>query len=157
ADTERDKPLFLQLYNMHENGKSDLHEIFGSGPPQSLTVAKRRLYANILKCLRSLHDDMSVDVIIQNHLSEVEILYNHSLSEQSLPVLLKAYDLANKHEKFGLLLQVLDWERKLNIVLDSSDRTIAEIAGEEQFVLNKLIQIRQLENIYSHAKSQKKL
>src|SRR5690606_27772313 len=132
-------------------------EVFGSGSPQSLTIAKRRLYANILKSLRTSHDDMSVDVTIQNLLSEVEILYNHSLSEQSLPVLLKAYDLANKHEKFGLLLQVLDWERKLNIVLDNSNRTIAEIAGEEQRVLNKLVQIRQLENIYSHAKNLKKL
>src|SRR5690606_38109804 len=84
---------------------------------QALTLAKRRLYGNILKALRALHDDISADTLIQNQLSEVEILYNYNLPDQALLVLRKAHELAVRHEKFGLLLQTLRRERRLHIVL----------------------------------------
>ncbi len=156
-EDEEKRPFFLQLYHLYKEGKSEQSKIFKQYGPQVLTTTKRRLYDNILKTLRSFHHDISVDAIIQNHLLEIEILYNHSLPEQSLFILKKAHDLAIRYEKFGLLLQILDWERKLNIVLVHPERSLNEIVVEEEEVHNKLVQTRSLENIYSKAKDLKKL
>src|SRR5690606_38523424 len=103
-----ERPLFLQLYLSHEKGKDDLDKFFNRDSPQALTLTNRMLYGNILKALRALHDDISADTLIQNQLSEVEILYNHNLPDQALLVLRRAHGLAVRHEKFGLLLQTLE-------------------------------------------------
>jgi len=109
-----------------------------------------------MKSLRIFHQETSVEIIIQNHLSEIEILYNRSLPEQSLYILNKAYHLAAGFEKFGLLLQILEWEGKLNIIMDNPPRSIEAIAKEEREVLRKLTQITELEHIYNTARKMKK-
>lgn len=139
---------FWLLFAAIRSGKSQLPNLELNH--RALTSAKRLLYDNLLKSLRLLHENASVDISIQNLLTNVELLYNHSLAEQARLVLQKAYTLAVKHEKFGLHIQALDWEKRLNIVLTHNTRTIDALMEEERSVIEKMMQMKNLESIYSH-------
>lgn len=144
-----DKPSnFWLLYEAIKAGKSQLPNI--KLEARSITSGKRLLYDNLLKSLRSLHENASVDISIQNLLTNVELLYNHSLAEQARLMLHKAYTLAVKHEKFGLHIQALDWEKRLNIVITQNTRSIDVLMEEERAVIEKMLQMKNLESIYSH-------
>jgi len=151
-----DAPMFYQLYNKIILGKSQLPKSLSENNTRALTSAKRRLYDNVMKGLRALHDSFSVDIIIQNRLTEIELLYNHSLPEQGLILIRKAHELASLHEKFGLLLQILEWEKRLNIVMAEHSRSMDEIAKEEKEVLKKMNQVLVLESLYSKINIYKK-
>ncbi|MBL7706138.1 MAG: hypothetical protein JNM21_11395 [Taibaiella sp.] len=145
---------FWVLYESIRSGKSQLPNLEMDARAQ--TSGKRLLYENLLKSLRSLHDNASIDISIQNLLTNVELLYNHGLANQAKLMLHKAYTLALKYEKFGLHIQVLDWEKRLNIVLTQNTRTIEVLMEEERAVLEKMMQMKNLENIYSHILSLKR-
>lgn len=152
----KEDALYVALYEKIQNAKSgtinDSSEISGR-----VKIDKKRfLYKTILKHLKQMHPKSSPDVIIQNYLAEVEILYNHSLADQAMRLLTKAKELANKHEKFGLYLQVLQWEQRLNIVLAQPVRSIADIRNEEGAVLEKNAQINLLLGFYSQVMLLKK-
>ncbi len=154
--TKKESANYLQLFHTITNSKSVDSDLHLNTALQTRTNAAKRLYANILKGLLMFHQDSSVDITIQSLLSEVEILYGLALPGQSHTLLLKAYKLAVAHEKFGLLLHILQWERRINIVLDKPYRPVESIAEEEQEVLEKITQITYLENIYSKARQLKK-
>lgn len=148
AEQSDDPANFWLLFESIRSGKSQVPNL--KSDKRALTSAKRLLYENLLKSLRSLHENASVDISIQNLLTNVELLYNHSLAEQARLVLHKAYILAVKHEKFGLHIQALDWEKRLNIVLTHNTRTIEALMEEERSVIEKMMQMKNLESIYSH-------
>lgn len=150
--SEKD-PLYLRLFQHlqnHENEHSDLDAL------PELTTIKKRLFKNILKSLRVFHQDKSIEINIQNCLSDIEILYSLSLPRQSYYLFQRAYEQAASNEKFALLLQLLEWEKKLNLVLDSPSRTVMEIAREERSILKQLTQLIELENLFSSMKSLKR-
>lgn len=142
--------LFYQLYSIYESGKSELYKNNLPVEATSVTSAKRRLYHNLLRTLRDMNEDSSTDIFIQNKLTNVELLYNHSLPEQSVLELNKAYREAQKFEKFGLMLQLLEWEKRLNIVLPTPTRSLSEIKKEEREILKKFSQQLDMESMYSH-------
>ncbi len=146
---------YIDLFrDLQREKELDTFKQFGS--LQAQAKAKKRLYDNILKGIRNHHDKKSVDIIIQNILSEIEILHDLGLPEQARYMLHKGYLLAHKFEKHGLLLQILGWEGKLNIVLDQPTRSMERIIAEEQEVLSKLSQIMLLKSIYNKFKELKR-
>lgn len=151
-----EEPMYQKLFATLSKDKSELPEIWEGSSPQVYTTAKKQLFSNLLRSLRIYHQDKSPEIIIQNQLSEVEILYHLNLAQQSLIILNKARKMAREHEKFGLLLQILDWERRLGIALDSHQRLANEIQKEERDVLKKLSQIMDIESVYAHARNLKK-
>lgn len=152
----KDDSLYMQLFRRYQKSESIVPKNFPGLSDKSLTLTKSRLYANILKALRLYHQDKSPGILILNQLAEVEILYNLGLADQALFALNKARKLADKHEKFGLVLQILEWESRLNVVLRKPTRTQKEIIQEEALVLRKQQQFRLLEHIYSVAEDLKK-
>ena len=149
TESDVDKPAnFWLLYEAIRSGKSQYSNLEMDARAQ--TSGKRLLYDNLLKSLRSLHENASIDISIQNLLTNVELLYNHSLAEQARLMLHKAYTLAVKHEKFGLHIQALDWEKRLNIVITQNTRTIDVLMEEERAVIKQMMQMKNLESIYSH-------
>lgn len=143
-------PLYVQIFSLLQKGKSPLAKDFPNMDSRSLTAAKRRLYDNILDSLCTLHNSSSVNLTLQKQLSSIEVLYTKGLAEQGLIIWEKAYRLALEHEKYALLFQILDWEKRLNIVLDSPTRPSTEIKAEENETVLKLQQILSLERLYSH-------
>jgi len=154
--TEGQYPNYLKLFDLLKNSRSQTPEPEIKLSDRVQTSAKRQLFENIIKSLRDFHKDRSIDTVIQNLLGEIELLYHLNLPQQSLVPFGKAYRLASDHEKFGLLLQVLEWERRLNIVLPVATRPTMEIQYEEQIVLEKLQQVLDIESIYNRAKELKK-
>lgn len=149
AESDKEEPAnFWLLFHAIKSDKSQTPNL--DLDPRALTSSKRLLYENLLKSLRLLHENASVDISIQNLLTNVELLYNHSLAEQARLVLQKAYVLAVRHEKFGLHIQALDWEKRLNVVLTHHARTIDALMQEEREVIEKMLQMKSLESIYSH-------
>jgi hypothetical protein len=156
AFSKNEGTLYLDMYQRLAKGESKLLDEEKGYTPTVITMTKQRLFNNILKSLRLYYQDKSVDMVIQNQLSEVEILYKLGLPEQGLLLIHKAYQLAESNEKFGLLLQVLEWEKRMNIVLDIPSRAPESIAEDERATLDKLRQIMSLEHIYSKALKLKK-
>lgn len=155
SDSPNPSPLYMNLYAHIEKGNSELSRAFKKNR-QTLTTTRKRLYRIILSALRSMHDSQSVDIVLQNTLSEIEILYNMGLPQQGAIKIGKAFALAATHEKFGLMLQVLDWEKRLNAVLDKATRTANEIQLAEQSILAKMTQIMHLEGLYSTIRTLKR-
>lgn len=148
--------LYLQLFQLLEKGKSEVSNEFKENSPRALSTAKKLLYDNILRAMRCLNDNNSIDITIQSQLSEVEILYKLSLPSQGLNLIRKVGELARFHEKFGLLLQVLEWEKRLNIVLVEPSRPTDAIVAEEREILRKMMQIMNLESLYGKIMNLKK-
>lgn len=147
---KKDVPFFYQLYTAFEKGESELHKNNVPVGPTIITSAKKRLYHNVLRMLRDMNEDSSTDILIQSKLTNVELLYYHSLPEQSVLELNKAYGIAQEYEKFGLMLQLLEWEKRLNIVLPIPTRSLLEIKKEEREILKKFSQQLDMESMYSH-------
>lgn len=154
-ESSKEQPIFLELFQRLQQPESTVANALPGKPSKVVTRAKSWLHANILKSLRVQHDDRSVDIIIQNQLIEVELLYRLSLSGQAVLILTKSLKLARRNERFGLLLQLLDWEKKLNVVLRSPTRPGDEIIEEEHLVLEQYRQVMELVSIYSKARKHK--
>ena len=154
-ESSSEQPLFLELFQRLQLPESTVAKALPGKPSKVVTRAKSWLYSNILKSLRVQHDDRSVDIILQNQLIEIELLYRLSLSGQAVLILSKSLNLARKNERFGLLLQILDWEKKLNVVLEKRTRAEDEIISEEHLVLEQYRQVMDLLSIYGKARSHK--
>lgn len=154
---KENKSLYVKLFELLDGKISESSDLETEFTPMALAKTKQRLYTNLLKSLRVYYEGMSVEIDIQNMLTEIEILYKRALPEQANELLSKSLALANHHEKFGLVLQLLKWEKRVNIVIDSPSRTQQDIAGEEKSTLEKLIQIGTLESIYGRIMEFKKL
>lgn len=125
-------------------------------PGQGLTLKKRYLSEQIMRSLRLYNENRSVNMRIQNMLNDIEILYNKRLGEYCLRTVEKAKQLAGYYEKYGLLVQILDWERKLKFILDETVRTEEEISADEKDALIKKLNIFQMEQLFSKAIELKK-
>ncbi len=121
-----------------------------------LITRKQYLYKRLLLALRLYYNNNSIATEIQNGLCEVEILYNKRLGHNCLEVLKKLRKQALDYEKFGLLIQVLDWERKLVYIMDVPERTEGEITAEEIEALKKHYNFIQYSRLFSKAMEFKK-
>lgn len=144
-----DQPMYLKLYRSIKDKKSRISESDPNNRGKVLTDNKRFLYKHILRNLRGLHEELSVNIILNNKLSDIEIIYNHGLSEQAMVILNKAQRVAREQEKFSHLLQLLDWEKRLAISVNKPLRLISSINMEEVSVLQKMLQINNLLGLYS--------
>lgn len=146
---EKDKPHHYRLYQQYENEKSGKSKIVNQEERSQFYDAKRQLYSILLRRIRDLNEDSSPDISIQNKLNNVVLLYQRSLPDQGMLELKKAYREAAKYEKFGLILQLLDWEKKLNSVMAEPSRELKSIQAEERDILRKFTQQMDLEGIYN--------
>lgn len=127
-----------------------------TNPGQGLTLKKRYLSEQIMRSLRLYNEERSITMRIQTMLNDIEILYNKRLGEYCLRTIEKAKALAENFEKYGLLVQVLDWERKLKFILDETPRAEEKISADEKNALIKKLNIFQLEQLFSKALEFKK-
>lgn len=77
------------------------------------SITKKRLYDHILNALDAFHSAASIDAQLFKSLHSADILYAKSLYEQCGRVLRSAEKLAEKHEKYSLLVEVRRKQKKL--------------------------------------------
>ncbi len=106
--------LFQAIGRQEDYEESTILEEFSNESfIKHFSIAKNRLYHQILKSLDAYHSESSVDAELNRYLHYVEILFQKTLYRQCSRVLSSASKIAIKHEKFPILIQILDWEKKL--------------------------------------------
>ncbi|HEX8515404.1 MAG TPA: hypothetical protein VF868_04335 [Bacteroidia bacterium] len=82
---------------------------------KQLPRLKIYLYERILSSLDSYYSRKNINLSLQKMLSSVYVLQPKGLYDQCLKQLYKAKELAGRHEKFTVLLEIYDLERTLYI------------------------------------------
>jgi len=115
----------------------------GKAFTSQLHVAKIYLSELILKSLRNYHANDSVNGQILDLIRDAEILYAKELYSASLLKVEKAEKLALRFEKIALLLEVLQWKRKLLISQShAGGEMINSILEREKETLGKLLNLQ---------------
>ncbi|MGB0390107.1 MAG: hypothetical protein ACPGRC_03010 [Salibacteraceae bacterium] len=111
---KKDKnPSYYNLFNGIRSGKVD-----DSKKKDNNEIQRRNyLYNSILESL--VKSSKTIDSQISKGLHHVEILYNRQLEKEAWKELEKVEKLANKHERFGYVIQILEWKKILGLRLDS--------------------------------------
>lgn len=78
-----------------------------------LSIAKTRLYDQLLKSLNAFHSSKTVDSELFFILMSIEVLYLKALYKAAWKKLQKGFKLAQKYEKHELILQLYKWQHKL--------------------------------------------
>jgi hypothetical protein len=97
---EYDEDVIIKMLNSHQF-------------VNRLSIAKTRLYDQILKSLSAFHAQKSIDSELFFILQSVEILYSKALYKAAWKKLHSGIKLANKYEKKAILIQLNNWSKKL--------------------------------------------
>ena len=106
-------PSYYKLFNDIRTGKSDDNQKKDNNEIQR----RNYLYNSILESL--VKSSKTIDSQISKGLHHVEILYNRQLEKEAWKELERVEKLANKHERFGYIIQVLEWKKILGTRLNS--------------------------------------
>ncbi len=106
-----------------------------------LSIAKTRLYEQLLKSLSSFHAQKSIDSELFFTIQSIEILYSRALYKAAWKKLSSGLKLAQKNEKHAVLLQLSKWKQKL-IEKENYQSTeienIDEWWSDEQKIINQI-------------------
>jgi hypothetical protein len=84
-----------------------------AGFARRFTITKRRFYEALLASLDLFHAGSTVDARLRRSLHHVSILYQRALYQDAERMLRSVRDLARKHERQAVLLEVVEWDRRL--------------------------------------------
>lgn len=103
--------------------KTDFIDKYGK---QRFDLYKANLYKKLLACLESFHKANNIEVHLRSILNQAHILLQKGLSHQALSILKKAKGICQEHEKWYLLLEIIEMQRHVlysiqNPSLDNSE------------------------------------
>ena len=108
---------FLKLFDLIDKQKdyneSKILEKDKTIKSQQLSNLKAHLYKQILQNLRNLNSDEDIDLKIRELIDLSTILYNKCLYDQCVKMLEKAKQTAEKYDKNLLLLEIIEFEKRL--------------------------------------------
>lgn len=132
-----------ELIFMHFKGQPLLNKF---------SITKARLYDNILKSLDTFYSNSSQDAQIFRMMHSAEILFDKGLYKQAEKILHSAEKKAEKHERFTLLLEIKQKQKRLienDLYADVKPAQIAKMYEEEKNILAEMGQYHQLWNVKS--------
>lgn len=80
---------------------------------KNFSEIKKYLFQQILKALRNYHAQHSIDSQLYNYLNDINILYQKELYHECERVITKAKKIAQRYEKFTVLLLLNEWKRNV--------------------------------------------
>ena len=135
--------LFEALDRMKTYSEERLRAHFkGEAWLKQLHVAKNYLYNLILKSLRGYHLKESTAAQLRSMMIDVEVLFKKDLLKQCYRVVVQAEKLAQKAGDELVLLDTLNWKRRVLLNMRGSSQTkheVDQITKEEQEALDRLI------------------
>jgi hypothetical protein len=157
AMTPAEKRYFKLFAERHSgNSKNNYHQLFSAIDDQEdyneeailttfknepftkhFSIAKNRLYHQILKSLDAFYSEGTVEAELQRYLHYVEILFQKTLYKQCSRVLATAEKLAEKYEKEISLLQIIKWKKKL-IEVRQHEESNPDLLTREQLLISEL-------------------
>lgn len=139
--------LFDAINGQEEYDEKAIKKKFSGDPMgKNLAVEKNYLYSILLKCLRQFHSGWSVTGRIKDLLRDAENLYEKGLYGQCDKLLCKAKKMSYAYGKYGLLMEVFRWEKKLFYTGVGKQRLVP-IIEEEQKALRLIEQISEYDMI----------
>lgn len=119
--------LFDAIAGMEAYDEAALHRKFaGEAFMHRFSITKRRLYEAILQSLDAFHAESSVDARLRRGLHQVELLYERALYADAEKMLRSVRSLAKQHGRQGVLLEILEWQRR------AMERTNYTDVGEKE-------------------------
>ncbi len=106
-----------------------------------LSRVKNYLYHQLLKGLNAYHAEKSIDHKLQQMIREVELLFYKTLTQQAQKVLQRAKKQAYEYERFKVVLELLDWEKKLinsTLYAAHGSEEMERLHKEEKLILKTL-------------------
>lgn len=80
---------------------------------KNFSEIKKYLFQQILKALRNYHAQHSIDSQLYNYLNDINILYQKELYRECERIIAKAKKIAQRYEKFTVLLLLNEWKRNV--------------------------------------------
>ena len=109
------------------------------------------LYQSILKSLVLFHSGKSAQLIINEYISVIEILYYKGLFTQCLKEITKAKSIAGNAELFSSMLKIIQYEQLVQHHFTIHKRTEAEIINEMRDINQKIQLIIEYNELYNKA------
>ena len=126
-------PSYYELFNSIRTGKYDKKK-----KDNNETQRRNYLYNAILDSL--LGQAKTIDTQIAKGLHQAELLYNRHLEKEAWKVISKAEKLANKHERFGYIIQILEWKKIIGFRLGSfSTQDYRDTSAQEKETIDKYL------------------
>lgn len=116
------------------------------------SITKKRLYDHILNALDAFYASSSIDAQLFKLMHSADILYTKSLYDQCTRILRSAEKLAEKHEKYTLLIEIKRKQKKLienNGYSDVTSDEIEKIEQKDAFLLQHIAQYNKLWKVKS--------
>ncbi|MFN8288123.1 MAG: hypothetical protein U0V74_15310 [Chitinophagales bacterium] len=89
------------------------------------SVAKNYLYNSILKALTAYHEDFSLEIILRNYFSQVDLLTHRGLFQQALKTAQRAKVFAQKLERWDSVMQFNGLQRNLLLKAKPDDDSLS--------------------------------
>lgn len=105
------------------------------------SIAKNRLYEQILKSLDAYHANSSIDAELKKLIHCAEILYKKTLYGQSHKLLKSARRLAERYDKHTTLVEISMWEKMLiekDNYTETGEKELLEILEQDRLTLAKI-------------------
>jgi tetratricopeptide (TPR) repeat protein len=141
-----EKKNYAQLFELIEQQTRsasgyDEAAILATLPIKYFSQLKQHLHVKIMESLRAYHAGESIDVQIQAHVHDFEILLKKSLYRQSRKALEKARKLAEKFERYTEIIRINKLETKLLRTendVDRLDRHIQQVHAEIDAIVERI-------------------
>lgn len=156
SNQEKEPPIYLQLYQEIVAG-TEVSDLLKGKSKEIKKGARQRLRSRIIELMADYYRERFSDTVICQYISQLAVLYEMGLREELEYMLKKGADLATKYERFGFQLEILNWEKRINLVLSSPGRSIEDIVNDEMRVIKQQQQVIVLEQLYGRAKEFKRL
>lgn len=136
---------FIQLFDLLDKQKTyNEEQIFSRAPSISkaqLSNLKRHLYQQLMISLRLIHKQRNKDIEIRENLDFAKILYNKGLYQQSVRLLERTKDQADRYKQDKLQLEVIELEKYIeSAYITRSIESRAEKLAIESEKLTKVIE-----------------
>jgi hypothetical protein len=153
GDSNNYQILFDAIDKMDEYDEENIRKKFSKHIfINQLSIAKSRLYDQILNSLDAFHANSSIDAQLKRNIHCAEILYKKTLYGQSQKLLLSAKKLAQKYEKHTTLLEIAMWEKRLiekDNYTEIGEPEMEAMLDEERITLSKIKNFNDFWNIKS--------
>ena len=150
---------YIELFNLIDQQGTSLKKVIKDKvntknfEERSFKLHKYRLYNLILKSLNAYHADNSNEDKILELIRQTKRLFDKNLYSQATKTLEKAKSIAAKYEKFPLLLELNQWEKKIimasSIYEETNAGDIKHLAEEERLTTQKVDNANEYWELYA--------
>ncbi|MDN5200701.1 hypothetical protein QQ008_05000 [Fulvivirgaceae bacterium BMA10] len=144
---------FLKLFDLidkqQEYDEAKILKKESSLKPGQMSNLKAHLYKQILQSLRSHNTSGDISIHIREQIDQATVLYNKCLYKQSFKILEKAKQLAEKNERPLLLLEIIEFEKRLvtKLIEPGMESRVTSIMKESERIQDKLRSLNNFSNL----------